>query len=130
MLYLCLFAYVDNLIPMLFVYVRDWCVSRQLWWGHRIPAYFARLPGEDSSNKDQADPANSDRWFVARTEAAARTKATQALGVSESDIQLTQDEDVLDTWFSSGLFPFSVFGWPSETADFKAFFPTTVSHLT
>ena len=85
------YSWLDN--------IRDWCVSRQLWWGHRIPAYFARLPGEDSFNKDQADPSNTGRWFVARTEAAARTQAAVKLGVPESDITLVQDEDVLDTWF-------------------------------
>mmetsp|Transcript_6397 Transcript_6397/g.10765 ORF Transcript_6397/g.10765 Transcript_6397/m.10765 type:complete len:710 (-) Transcript_6397:8-2137(-) len=106
--------------------IRDWCVSRQLWWGHRIPAYFARLAGEDRTTKDSNDPANNDRWFVGRTEAEARSKAAVALGVAEDAITLTQDEDVLDTWFSSGLFPFSVFGWPNETQDMKAFFPTSL----
>jgi valyl-tRNA synthetase len=64
---------------------------------------------------------------VARTEDAARTKAAQLLQVPETEVVLVQDEDVLDTWFSSGLFPFSVFGWPEETEDFKAFYPTSVS---
>ena len=82
--------------------IRDWCVSRQLWWGHRIPADFARLPNETSVSADQNDPANNHRWFVGRTEAEARSKAAIALQVSESDINLVQDEDVLDTWFSSG----------------------------
>jgi len=105
---------------------RDWCVSRQLWWGHRIPAYFARLPGETEITKDHTDPSNTSRWFVARSREAALTKAAQALGVPESDVTLSQDEDVLDTWFSSGLFPFSVFAWPNNTEDMKAFFPTTL----
>ncbi len=106
--------------------IRDWCVSRQLWWGHRIPAYFARLVTEDRQLIDSNDPQHSHRWFVARTEALAHTLAAEALGVEEEQIVLTQDEDVLDTWFSSGLFPFSVFGWPEVTDDFKAFFPTTL----
>lgn len=106
--------------------IRDWCVSRQLWWGHRIPAYFVRLPGETAATVDQNDPANNGRWVVARSEAAARTIAAQKFGVSEADVTLNQDEDVLDTWFSSGLFPFSVFGWPERTADLDAFFPTTL----
>lgn len=106
--------------------IRDWCVSRQLWWGHRIPAYFARLPGESQANVDRNDPANNQRWFVARSESAARAQAAAKFGVSEDEISLEQDEDVLDTWFSSGLFPFSVFGWPEQTDDFKAFFPNTL----
>lgn len=69
---------------------------------------------------------HNNRWFVARTEAQARALAAVALNVTEAEISLTQDEDVLDTWFSSGLFPFSVFGWPEVTDDFKAFFPTTL----
>jgi valyl-tRNA synthetase len=105
--------------------IRDWCVSRQLWWGHRIPAYFARVSDEvPYINKN--DPENVDRWIVARTEAEARTQAATKLGVNESQIELTQDEDVLDTWFSSGLFPFSVFGWPNHTDEMKAFYPTSL----
>lgn len=104
--------------------IRDWCVSRQLWWGHRIPAYFARVKGE--AHLDKNEPANNDRWIVARTEAAARSAAAKKLSTTEDNIVLEQDEDVLDTWFSSGLFPFSVFGWPDNTEDFKAFYPTSL----
>lgn len=104
--------------------IRDWCVSRQLWWGHRIPAYFARIVGEDPVDKD--DEQNAKRWFVARTEADALAAAAALLQVDPSKVILQQDEDVLDTWFSSGLFPFSVFGWPNNTDDFKAFYPTTL----
>ena len=90
----------------------------------RIPAYFVRLPGETATSVDQNAPANNHRWFVGHSEAEARSKAAAALQVSAGELQLSQDEDVLDTWFSSGLFPFSVFGWPANTDDMKAFFPT------
>jgi valyl-tRNA synthetase len=85
--------------------IRDWCISRQLWWGHRIPAWY--------------DP--DGRWYVARSEAAARA----AHGIDAS-IPLRQDDDVLDTWFSSALWPFSTLGWPEQTAAFKTYYPTTV----
>lgn len=104
--------------------IRDWCVSRQLWWGHRIPAYFARVRGETPVDKN--DPTNADRWVVARTPQAALEHAEKKLGQPGSNIILDQDEDVLDTWFSSGLFPFSVFGWPEQTADLQAFYPTSL----
>jgi len=105
--------------------INDWCISRQLWWGHRIPAYFAHIKGE-SPALDSNEPINKDRWVVARTEAEALTKAASMLKVPESSIELVQDPDVLDTWFSSGLFPFSVFGWPNNTDDLKAFYPTAL----
>jgi len=104
--------------------IRDWCISRQLWWGHRIPAYFARINGEEHVKRNE--PAMNDRWVVGRTPEAALAIAAKKLGVAESQITLEQDEDVLDTWFSSGLFPFSVFGWPNNTIDFKAFYPTSL----
>ena len=82
--------------------LRDWTISRQLWWGHQIPAWYTP-DGE---------------VIVARSEEEAREKA----GTSE----LTQDQDVLDTWFSSALWPFSTLGWPEKTKDLQTFYPTTV----
>ncbi len=82
--------------------IRPWCISRQLWWGHQIPAWY-----------DEAG-----RCFVAHSPA-------EAAALAGTD-RLTQDSDVLDTWFSSALWPFSTLGWPEETADFKTFYPTSV----
>ena len=82
--------------------LRDWTISRQLWWGHQIPAWYT--PAGDV--------------IVARSEEEAQANA----GTSE----LTQDEDVLDTWFSSALWPFSTLGWPNDTDDVKTFYPTSV----
>ena len=83
--------------------IQDWCISRQLWWGHRIPAWY------DASGK----------VYVGRNEAEVRSKYN--LG---ADIKLNQDEDVLDTWFSSGLWTFSTLGWPEQTEFLKKFHPT------
>ncbi|XP_055372373.1 valine--tRNA ligase [Condylostylus longicornis] len=102
--------------------IRDWCVSRQLWWGHRIPAYFVSFT--DTNIKCEID--DEKYWIVARSSEEALEKASQRFNVDKSKIQLKQDEDVLDTWFSSGLFPFSVFGWPNDTDDLKAFYPTVL----
>ncbi|HTX05395.1 MAG TPA: valine--tRNA ligase, partial [Steroidobacteraceae bacterium] len=85
--------------------IKDWCVSRQLWWGHRIPAWY------DSRGN----------IYVARSEAEARSK--HRLG---AEVALRQDEDVLDTWFSSALWPFSTLGWPQQTAALGKYYPGTV----
>jgi len=105
--------------------IRDWCISRQLWWGHRIPAYFAHHTTA-TERLDRNDSANADRWVVARTEADALRIASEKLGIPAAELELEQDPDVLDTWFSSGLFPFSVFGWPDQTEDLKLFYPTSL----
>lgn len=83
--------------------IRDWCISRQIWWGHRIPAFYCKDCGEVTvSEKD--------------LECCARCRSKN----------IYQDEDTLDTWFSSGLWPFSVFDWPEKTPDYNTFFPTSV----
>ncbi len=84
--------------------IQDWCISRQIWWGHRIPAWY-----DDAGN-----------IYVGRSEEEVREK--HGLG----DMPLVQDEDVLDTWFSSALWPFSTLGWPDQTEDLKTWYPTNV----
>mmetsp|Transcript_6955 Transcript_6955/g.10360 ORF Transcript_6955/g.10360 Transcript_6955/m.10360 type:complete len:1106 (-) Transcript_6955:479-3796(-) len=107
--------------------VRPWCVSRQLWWGHQVPAWFAYAKDEDMTKIDKDSPAFKHRWIVARNEHEANIKAIEILKAEAKTLGiLRRDEDVLDTWFSSGLFPFSVFGWPEKTPDFEAFYPTTL----
>ncbi len=87
--------------------IQDWCISRQLWWGHRIPAWY-----DEAGNV-----------YVARSGAEARAAAAARHG---RDVPLSRDEDVLDTWFSSALWPFSTLGWPQRTPELAAFYPTTV----
>lgn len=83
--------------------IKDWCISRQLWWGHRIPAYYCR---------------DCENMMVSREEVKACSKC--------GSTNVYQDEDTLDTWFSSALWPFSTLGWPEETEDLKYFYPTDV----
>ena len=85
--------------------IQDWCISRQLWWGHRIPAWYT----------PDGTP------YVGRDEASIR-----AAHNIPADVSLTQDEDVLDTWFSSGLWTFGTLGWPEQTRELAAFHPTSV----
>ena len=85
--------------------IQDWCISRQLWWGHRIPAWYDE----------------QENIYVGRTEAEVRAKHNLA-----ADITLRQDEDVLDTWFSSALWPFATMGWPNDTTELETFLPSSV----
>ena len=94
----------ENTYEQWLVNIRDWCVSRQIWWGHRIPVWYCQKCGE---------------VIVSRTDPTCCPKC----GCGAEDLQ--QDEDVLDTWFSSWLWPFSTLGWPQQTDDLEKFYPTT-----
>ncbi|XP_062291672.1 valine--tRNA ligase, mitochondrial isoform X2 [Scomber scombrus] len=98
--------------------ISDWCISRQLWWGHQIPAYRVELA--NSTDKQE------EHWVWGRSEDEARQRAAVKYGVKPEDISLTQDSDVLDTWFSSGLFPFAMLGWPQQTTDLQRFYPNNI----
>lgn len=100
------FDWLDN--------IEDWCVSRQLWWGHRIPAWYVR---NTNGNEDGT-------YVIARSENAALSEAQMRYG---DHVTVRQDEDVLDTWFSSSLWPFSTVGWPDGSAlDLQRFYPASV----
>jgi len=92
---------------------RDWCVSRQIWWGHQVPAYYCSA-------------GTAECWVGAECEGEARSKASAVLGCEEDSITVERDKDVLDTWFSSGLYPFAVFGWPDKTPDLDRFYPLDI----
>ena len=103
--------------------IQDWCISRQLWWGHRIPAYY--LPPKHECNPETGVCGiGPERFVVAETPELALEKA-KAIDPSVTAADLRQDEDVLDTWFSSWLWPFSTLGWPEKTADLDYYYPTT-----
>ncbi|KAG8004963.1 Valine--tRNA ligase [Nibea albiflora] len=98
--------------------ISDWCVSRQLWWGHQVPAYQVELPNPTDGQEE--------RWVWGRSDDEARQRAAVKYGVKPEDVTLTRDPDVLDTWFSSGLFPFAMLGWPKQTADLQHFYPNSI----
>ena len=137
------FAWLEN--------IRPWCISRQLWWGHRIPAWYG--PGMDEAGNPQVtthrkqESIRVEQHFVAQTEAEAIQQAEMHYGrpvqaVDERSFQrvafealiqdktvpvpIFRDPDVLDTWFSSALWPFSTMGWPDETPELKRYYPTSV----
>ncbi len=97
------------------VNLKDWCISRQLWWGHQIPAWYA-------VNFTDGQVTDHTPFVVAATAAEAHAQAVAKFG---PEVQLVQDADVLDTWFSSGLWPFSTMGWPAHTLDYDTYYPTT-----
>ncbi|HVZ29495.1 MAG TPA: valine--tRNA ligase [Asticcacaulis sp.] len=125
--------------------IEPWCVSRQLWWGHRIPAWYAPIKPDPNGSNFLDDRANPE-IFVAETESEAVAQAEEYFGAKVKVVKdrneafqfafeettkpkdkiwpIYQDEDVLDTWFSSALWPFSTMGWPEDTSDMKRFYPT------
>ena len=103
--------------------IQDWCISRQLWWGHRIPAWY--LKKEEGKGKTEGGGSADELVFVAETPEAALEQAQAKTGDANLPLNdLVQDEDVLDTWFSSWLWPFSTLGWPEQTKDLAYYYPT------
>ena len=89
--------------------IEPWCISRQIWWGHRIPVWYG----------------NKGKIFAAENQKGAR-KTCQKVLYKKEKFSLTQETDVLDTWFSSALWPFTTLGWPKKTKELKKFYPTSV----
>ena len=97
---------------------QDWCLSRQLWWGHQAPVYLVKIDGRT------VDGSDGEQWVSGRNREEAEEKAK--VKFPGQNFTLERDPDVMDTWFSSGLWPFSTLGWPKKTHDFENLFPTSV----
>ncbi|KAF8787895.1 Valine--tRNA ligase like protein [Argiope bruennichi] len=97
-----------------FKHLKDWCISRQLWWGHQIPAYRIQQSSDELKN---------DLWIAATCEKEAIEKASKKYNLDPKSIKAVQDVDVLDTWFSSALYPLTALGWPSQDEYFKKYYP-------
>jgi len=106
------FAWLEN--------IKDWCISRQIWWGHQIPAWYCRSC--DAANMVRG---NQNECIFTRDAKPIVARETPCSCPACGGTELIQDPDVLDTWFSSALWPFSTLGWPDETEDLKSFYPTT-----
>lgn len=105
--------------------IRDWCVSRQLWWGHRCPAYLVHIDGV----LENPETHNNEHWVAASSDEEAIEKAMKKFNIKTEDkkkIRVVQDEDVLDTWFSSGILPLSLAGWPVKDENFDLIFPSNL----
>ncbi len=105
--------------------VRDWCISRQLWWGHRIPIYYCKNCMEKHTTETDAEHSSISKHEKPREQIGIIVSETKPDACPEcGSNEIYQDEDVLDTWFSSWLWPFATLGWPEQTADYKKFYPT------
>ncbi len=108
--------------------IKDWCISRQIWWGHQIPAWYCRHCNKDLIIEDAAAPASaaqSPRLTILQGATPIVGKAAPSICSGCGGQQFMQDPDVLDTWFSSALWPFSTLGWPEQTPELKTYYPTS-----
>jgi len=107
--------------------IQEWCISRQLWWGHQIPVYYYRFTKNYTNIKYTSDTEWKDKNYITATSYdEAIKKLISKFSCSITDIEIKRDEDVLDTWFSSGLFPFASLGWPENTEDLEKYYPNTI----
>ncbi|MCI0427933.1 MAG: valine--tRNA ligase [Nitrospiraceae bacterium] len=102
--------------------IKDWCISRQIWWGHRIPAWYCRTCNGEVLVSTKPD----GTWIIPREARPVVAKTQPTLCPACGGKDLIRDPDVLDTWFSSGLWPFSTLGWPEQTPELKTYYPTSV----
>ena len=112
------FEWMENIQP--------WCISRQLWWGHQIPAWYGPDGKVFVAETEDEAVGNALGYYVEQEVITAEQGAEMARDPAKRDGFITRDEDVLDTWFSSALWPFSTLGWPDETPELKRYYPTNV----
>ena len=112
------FEWMENIQP--------WCISRQLWWGHQIPAWYGPDGKVFVAETEEEAVGNALGYYVEQEVITPEQGAAMAQDASKREGFITRDEDVLDTWFSSGLWPFSTLGWPDETPEVKRYYPTNV----